>query len=370
MLQNIQPKDSQYLFATPIVQQTAYWSTVKTRLGNPTLAVNFKVRHADLHADNLGNTSTESDILVTVQRIDNCHSIAYVPYGPEIEPDEEVRGVFLEELSEVLREFLPNDCIMIRYDLHWESFWAHDQEGDAAPMEPSVASQEMRLNFNTVNWNFRKPHHNILPTNTIFVDLADEPELILARMKPKTRYNIGLSQRKGVQVRFLRPDEIHIWYNLYRETAQRNNLYVNDLSYFETVLTTNAGQSSSPAEVFLMLAEHEGEPLAAMFQTITSHRSSYLYGASSSEKRNLMAPYALQWQAIQNARAKGCTEYDMFGISPGPDPTHPMFGLYQFKSGFGGQIYRSMGCWDYPLNEDKYQVFKSLEMNSQGFHNN
>ena len=369
MLNDIHIKETQYLFATPIVQQTAYWSSVKSRLGNSTLAVNFKVRHDSLHAGDPLNDTVESDILVTVQRLDNRHSIAYVPYGPEIEPDEEVRGAFLEELSEVLREFLPRDCIMIRYDLHWESFWAHDHDGEMTPVEPSVASQEMRLNINTVNWNFRKPHHNILPTNTIFVDLTDAPDQILARMKPKTRYNIGLSQRKGVQVRFLHPDEILVWYNLYRETAHRNNLFVNDLNYFETVLTTNAGQSSSPAEVFLMVAEHEGQPLAAMFQTITSHRSSYLYGASSSEKRNHMAPYALQWQAILNARERGCTEYDMFGISPGPDPSHPMYGLYQFKSGFGGQIYRSMGCWDYPLDEEKYQVFRSLEMNARGFHN-
>jgi lipid II:glycine glycyltransferase (peptidoglycan interpeptide bridge formation enzyme) len=58
----------------------------------------------------------------------------------------------------------------------------------------------------------------------------------------------------------------------------------------------------------------------------------------------------------------------MFGISPGPDPSHPLYGLYKFKTGFGGKLYHSLGCWDYPLINDKYNEFRSSELLSHGFH--
>ena len=105
-----------------------------------------------------------------------------------------------------------------------------------------------------------------------------------------------------------------------------------------------------------------------MFLVITGNRGTYLYGASSSRKRNLMATYALQWKAITLAKERGCSEYDMFGIAPNPDPDHPMYGLYRFKTGFGGEIYRSMGCWDYPLDSEVYSYFAATELISQGYH--
>jgi lipid II:glycine glycyltransferase (peptidoglycan interpeptide bridge formation enzyme) len=70
------------------------------------------------------------------------------------------------------------------------------------------------------------------------------------------------------------------------------------------------------------------------------------------------------------AKSKGCYEYDMFGVAPRPDPSHPLYGLYRFKTGFGGNLYHRMGSWDYPLSEDKYNFFRSVELNNQGFHNN
>jgi lipid II:glycine glycyltransferase (peptidoglycan interpeptide bridge formation enzyme) len=72
----------------------------------------------------------------------------------------------------------------------------------------------------------------------------------------------------------------------------------------------------------------------------------YLYGASSNEHRNLMAPYALQWAALRDSRDRGAVEYDLFGIPPTDDPAHPMHGLYRFKTGFGGDRIHRHGAWD------------------------
>ena len=372
MLSDVQNKEIEELFQTPIVQQTAFWSEVKNKLGSTTLAVNFKSGTKALYNDVTENHPLNSDVLIILQYVNNYECIAYVPYGPELEPDGDLQGMFLEELSECLRSFLPKNCIMIRYDLCWESYWAKDDscfdfEGNWLG-EPEKYAQELRFNFNTVNWNFKKAHSNILPANTIYLDLKPDTNAILARMKPKTRYNIQLSLRKGIHVRAAGMESLPVWYALYRETALRNNILLNDIKYFEAILTSKADNSNSPAEVQLLIAELDDMPLAAMFLIITGNRGSYLYGASSGTFRNYMATYALQWEAIKLSKEKGCTEYDMFGISPNPDESHPLYGLYKFKSGFGGDIFHSLGCWDYPLNAEKYNAFRNFELSAQGFH--
>ena len=92
-----------------------------------------------------------------------------------------------------------------------------------------------------------------------------------------------------------------------------------------------------------------------------------MYGASSDEKRNLMASYAVQWEAIKAARRAGCEEYDMFGTAPNAFSSHPMHGLYRFKSGFGGHLFHRMGCWDYPFMKDEYMRFRAQEINNQSY---
>ncbi len=363
MLSDIYQKDIEGLYSTPIVQQTAFWSAVKEKLGSDTLAVNFNFERL-----------TNSDVLVIVKPVSRKYCVAYVPYGPELEPEEALQAIFLEELSECLRSFLPSNCIMIRYDLCWESWWSKDcRNFDEAGQwlgEPGIDARELRFNINTINSNFRKAHHNILPSNTIYLDLRPSTDSILQNMRPKTRYNIGLAQRKGVQVRIAGIEHIHTWYALYTETAHRNNIFLNELKYFEAVLLARADNSQSPADVRLLIAEAEGKPLAAMFLIITGNRGSYLYGASSGLHRNYMATYALQWEAICISKQLGCTEYDMFGISPNADPTHPLYGLYKFKSGFGGNVFHSLGAWDYPLLDDEYQAYHYTERVEQGFHLN
>jgi lipid II:glycine glycyltransferase (peptidoglycan interpeptide bridge formation enzyme) len=81
-----------------------------------------------------------------------------------------------------------------------------------------------------------------------------------------------------------------------------------------------------------------------------------------------MPTYALQWAAIQKAKKLGCKYYDMFGISPTDNPSHPMYGLFRFKIGFGGTRFLRYGCWDFPFDHTFYQHFRSFEMKASGYH--
>lgn len=369
MLTDIRRKDIAELYRTPILQQTAFWSIVKRKVGQQSVAMNFKINRRSVFAASEADAWIHSDILVIIRPLSKDACMAYVPYGPELMPDNEFQGMFLEELSECLRPFLPKNCCLIRYDLCWEVYWAKEKSptvlGDVWGTEPAVRTQEMRLNFRTINWNLRKAYSNNLPTNTMFIDLQPDLETILERMKPKTRYNIRLSQRKGVVVRRGDRRDLPLWYALYTETANRNGIVLNDIRYFEAILTAKSDKTKSPAEVFFLIAELDHQPLAALILVISAHRGSYLYGASSSHHRQVMPAYALQWEAIRISKEKGCKEYDLFGISPGAEQTHQMYGLYRFKNGFGGELFQSLGCWDYPLDQNQYLQFKQLELNNR-----
>jgi lipid II:glycine glycyltransferase (peptidoglycan interpeptide bridge formation enzyme) len=368
----IEEKEIEEIFETKILQQTTFWAKVKNEQGLHPIAFNFEATADLLSPLKSENTKIENDLLVLIQYVNSNACFAYVPYGPTIQPDFENYGVFLEEFSETLKPYLPKECMFIRYDLPWENQWAKEDdyvdENGYWMGPPPVSSQEFRVNFNTQNWNLHKSPSNILPTNTYFLNLNQPKDDLLMKMKPKTRYNIKLSQRKGVQVKEYGMDMLDVWYEIYKDTAARNGLTLHSKNYFYTLLLQQQNQYDSDVRLSLLMADYNGEFLAAQFLILSKNRGTYLYGASSSNKRHLMASYALQWEAMQIARKNGCTEYDMFGTAPNASSTHPLHGLYRFKSGFGGELFHRMGCWDYPLIENDYLAFKALEVNNQKYH--
>lgn len=328
-------------------------------------------KNADFPADaQRPGTWGSRDLLVVLRAIGAGVQMAYVPYGPESLPDEERRGRWLEILSERMRPHLPQNCVFIRYDLPWQSPWV-DEPSRYTPDNqwmgaPRVSVREMRMNFDTKHWNLRKAPTDLLPPDTVLVDVTPDRDRILKRMKPKTRYNIRLSARKGVRVRDAGEEGLSAWYNLYRQTARRHGMNLNDPAYFASVFRVRNRDVDSPARVHLLLAESGTKPLAGIILAFSGNRATYLYGASASGQKNLMASYAVQWEAICRAQKAGCTTYDLFGISPNPDPQHPMYGLYRFKTGFGGKMLHRQGCWDYPLDEAAYKAYRASELAGRG----
>lgn len=370
----LETKSPEEIRSSNIVQQTSFWAEVKKKQGLCPFAFNYIASNDLLHPSETEDHSVVNDLLVLVKFLSNDSCFAYIPYGPKDEPDFENYGVFLEELSEVLRPYLPGNCIFIRYDLPWENQWAkeddfYDENGNWKGAPPAI-NQEFRLNFNTHYWNLIKSQSDILPSNTIFLNLNQSEQNLLKRMKPKTRYNIRLSLRKGISVKAYGLDKLDEWYSLYRETAIRNNINLHEKSYFRSVIANQHINNNQDIDLKMIMASHNDQFLAAMFLILSRKRGTYLFGASSTKSRNMMATYALQWEAIRLAQKNGCEEYDMFGVAPNPDTSHPMYGLYRFKCGFGGSIFHRMGCWDYPLNPDEYKIFRAKEVNAQKYHKN
>jgi lipid II:glycine glycyltransferase (peptidoglycan interpeptide bridge formation enzyme) len=191
--------------------------------------------------------------------------------------------------------------------------------------------------------------HNIQPPRTIVIDIRDNEETILARMKPKCRYNIRLAEKKGVTVRAW--DDIPAFHEMMAVTGGRDKFGVHSKEYYQ-----RAYELFHPKGMCeLLVAEYEGKPLASLMVFASGKRAWYVYGASNDHERNRMPTYLLQWEAIRWAKAHGCEEYDLWGVPDENEETleanfesrhDGLWGVYRFKRGFGGQLKRAAQAMD------------------------
>ena len=352
------PKRPRELYPTDILFQSRYWGEVKSRLGWRT------------YAFELDGAPAARDMLVIVKPFGPNGVAAYVPQGPEFAPPQEEYGPFLEALSESVVEQIDTDLTFIRYDLPWESPYAAEMREQHWVDFPESRVREMRMNFGTERWNLRKAPVDVTVANSFVIDLDGDEAHLLGRMKAKTRYNIRLAERKGVRVEVAPKEQLPLFYRMYVQTAERNGFAMSDYRYFSALFDADRSLPTDP-EVVLLLARHQGDPLAGAILVLSEQGALFLHGASANHRRELMAPYALHWQAMRYALSRDCRTYDMGAISPGDDPDHSFHGMYRFKTGFGGRIVHNTGSWDYPVRQDLYQAFRNWEMvlsrHEQGF---
>lgn len=355
---------------TKALFQSGFWGHFKSERGHRVEA--FQVK----------NSGPPFQLVVIYRRLSGTFRYGYVPYGPELGNSGDESGVLLEELSESLKPLLPAECIFLRYDLPWgnpflprsepavgqkPSHPAKDSKSShptresfpdrpATQLHDSLAPEhrirEMRMNFGSSNWNLHKAPTDMQPTDTVIIDLRKSETELLSGMKAKTRYNIRLAGRKKVCIRQNDISGLSGWHQLYRETAGRKGIFLESLGYFQNLFRLS--EKYQP-EILLLEAYHESRLIAGIIIALYKCRAYYLYGASSYRYRSLMAPHLLQWEALRLAKRKGCIWYDFFGIPPEKNPSHPMHGLYRFKTGFGGSVYHWRGCWDYPFDKTSYE---------------
>lgn len=365
MICTLEKKDIEEFKATNILPQTPFWGRVKRNQGFIPKGFELSISKNLLVSTANSLEKKNEDLLLLIRYIDYDTCFAYVPYGPKLEPTFENQGLFLEQLSESIKPFLPPNCIFIRYDLIWENQWAEEEEyfDDFGNWigPPPTKTQEYRVNFSTVNWNLHKSIEDHLPKNTFFLDLTLKEQELLYNMRYNTRYNVRKANKKGIKVREYGIEQIGEWYNLYLETAVRHNMPVQNQEYFANVLQ-NQDNSKNGVTVKMLMADIDGRFLSSMFLVLSKKRGTYLYGASRSCKNNLLASYSLQWESIRIAKQWGCTEYDMFGSAPNLNQKHPLHGVHVYKKGFGGNLFHRMGCWDYPYNQKMYDMFRFQEI--------
>jgi len=192
------------------------------------------------------------------------------------------------------------------------------------------------------------------PRDTLCIDLRPPEPAILAQMKPKGRYNIGVARRHGVVVvedstrrglaNFLR---------IYQATVRRQGLRPKPREYFEGL----TGKLAPLGQGAVFFAEHRGRRIAAAVVVYFGSRATYFFGGSLTGSRKFMAPYLLHFEIMRRAKAMGYDWYDLWGVAPTGEPDHPWQSISDFKRKFGGVEVRLVPTLDLvydPAAYDRY----------------
>ena len=175
----------------------------------------------------------------------------------------------------------------------------------------------------------------IQPKYVFRLDLKGKTEEeLLKSFESKTRYNIKLAKKKGVQIKEGNKKDLEVFYKIMKTTSLRDHFFIRPLSYFEKIYD-EMGQE----HVKLVIAEYENKPIAAALPILYGDKVWYLYGGSSNEYRNLMPNYLLQWEMIKWALENNCNWYDFRGISGFKNEKDPQYGVYKFKKGFNPKFF-------------------------------
>ena len=180
-------------------------------------------------------------------------------------------------------------------------------------------------------------------------------------MHSKTRYNIKLSERKGVKIK--QEKNIDIFWELNKETTNRDGFKSHDKKYYEKMLGSNI--------IHQFTAYMDDAPIASNICVGFRDTFTYLHGTSGNCHRSLMAPYLLQSKQIEYAKENNFTKYDFWGIAPKNegklqtifhdlswDLDNKWTGITRFKAGFGGERKNYPNGLEIVLNPTKYKLYK------------
>ena len=341
----------------PHFLQTYEWGQVKAKYGwEPMYAV-----WMDDKFSVISNLSTVPDncvaaaLILKRQIIRNGFaarlSVLYSPKGPLLDwANESLRDRVLNDLQSFAKKqgaiFLKCDPDVVL------GTGVPDSENDAPENSGQVVMSELKRR----RWEYSSDQ--IQFQNTVLIDLNPSEEEMLARMKQKTRYNVRLATKKGVLLRIGTKEDLGMLYKMYAETSVRDGFVIRDVGYYKTVWTLFMNSSEPTCEP--LIAEVDGEPVAAIFVFYFAGRAYYVYGMSRSVHREKMPTYFLQWEAIKRAKSKGCATYDLWGAPEVFDESDSMWGVYRFKEGLGGEVIRTLGAYDFAPSPFWYQMYSEI----------
>ena len=198
----------------------------------------------------------------------------------------------------------------------------------------------------------------IQPRFVFRLDIKNKTEEeIMAGFHQKWRYNIRLAGRKGVEIKEGTREDLKDFHKIMIETGNRDGFITRPLSYFEKMYDNMVPEG----HMKLLMAYYDGKPISGVIPIFYGNKTWYLYGASSNQHRNLMPNYLLQWEMIKMAIARHDDIYDFRGVSGVVDESHPQYGLYRFKKGFGAKFTEFIGEIYLPFKPLKFRLYKISE---------
>jgi len=222
-------------------------------------------------------------------------------------------------------------------------------------LEPNVIANEKNSRPEVWKNLGLRPGEPFFTKHTFHLNLTKSDDELLAAMKSKTRYNLRLSQRHGVEVVEDNSQKAFETYlKLMMETTKRQRFFAHTPDYHRKMWAT-----LQPADIaHLLVAKYKNRALVTWILFKFKDVLYYPYGASTREYQKVMPSYAMMWEAIQFGKKHGCKLFDLWG-TPGPEPSpkDPWYGFHRFKVGFGAQLVEFVGTYDLVINSQLYPLY-------------
>ena len=196
---------------------------------------------------------------------------------------------------------------------------------------------------------FRKAPTQMHPEASWKLGLAAPEEQLFSGMRKTTRYllrqamknqDIAIKQSSSLA-------DVAVFSKLHEQVSKRQTFVPFSREYLENEFEV----FSKDNEVLLFFGTYKGEIAAAAFVVFWSGIGFYHHAVSLPKFSKLSIPYLLQWEAIKEAKRRGCIVYDFWGyVDPKTQPKHPWAGPTLFKQGFGGEPTLYVKTQDYPLS--------------------
>lgn len=185
---------------------------------------------------------------------------------------------------------------------------------------------------------FRAAPIHMHPELAWMLDISKSEEQLLKEMRKTTRYLIKKLDAEGVEIEMsVEAADIEKFWPVYEQTAKRQHFTPFSKKDLQKEFEIFSEGDSLPGQgALFFFGKHEGDIVAAAIIVFYNGQAFYHHSGSLSEASGSNVSYLLQWRVIQEARRRGCTLYNFWGISPENQPKHPWAGLSQFKKGFGG----------------------------------
>ncbi len=274
---------------------------------------------------------------VTFHKIPHFNqTIGYLPKGPM--PDEEQLDV-LRQLGE------KHNALFVK-------------------LEPNIAQEAGAPSAHDAIKRFLVDH-GCVPGRPLFtkytfqLNLQQSEEKIFAQLKSKTRYNVRLAAKKGVQIFEKTSQEgMDEYIDILQETTNRQGFYAHSPEYFKTLWNT-LGTTNM---LHIFHAVYQDKIIVSWIVFHFHDIFYYPYGASRTAHRDVMASNLMMWEMIIYAKKLGCHTFDMWGsLGPKPDKNDPWYGFHKFKEGYGGTLTEFIGTYDLVLNEQMYKIYRVAE---------
>lgn len=259
-----------------------------------------------------------------------------VPGGPIIDwGNKNLIKAFSNEIKKIAKE---NNCVFVR-------------------IRPQLKSDDFSKKI-FKDLGFIKAPMHLHAELTSQLDITKSEEQLLAQMRKATRYEVRKAIKENIKITSSTDEkEIKKFYEVQMETAKRQKFVPFSYKFLHEQFKVFAAKN----QALLYKAEFEDKLLTQAFIIFYGKEAVYHYGASTDEGRRYPGAYLIQWEAIKEAKKRGITRYNFWGVAPEDKQNHRFSGLSLFKRGFGGTDFEYLHAQDLIINKPKYMINYLIE---------